>query len=134
MDSGGLGFSNALKLALPTEIHFELREYAQHIQEAFPRRRARVDRLLCRPQRGTARLHGPNDILQIADTTGEAVNACHRQYVTRPQEWSTVSNSSRPSVVVPLRFSARMTSQPGHATRTLGWKGPDRLCSPARNR
>jgi hypothetical protein len=43
---------------------------------------------------------------------GEAINARDHQHVALAEEVEDGGNSSRPAVLVPLRFSARIVSQP----------------------
>jgi hypothetical protein len=45
-----LGFGNALKLAPAAKIGSELREHAEHVEEALTSRRTGVDRLRCSPR------------------------------------------------------------------------------------
>jgi hypothetical protein len=48
------------------------------------------------------------DILQVSDAPGEAIVGGDHQNVAGLQEFQTVRGGSRASVVVPLRFSARI--------------------------
>jgi hypothetical protein len=49
----------------------------------------------------------------------QAIDAGDHEYVTLAKEVRMVLSSSRPWVVVPLRFSARMTSQPSRLNVTI---------------
>jgi hypothetical protein len=62
----------------------ELREHAEHVEEALSRRGTGVDRLLCRLERGALRLHGPDDVLQVADTS---VTKHHRHVTDDNHTW-----------------------------------------------
>jgi hypothetical protein len=74
VDTGGLGLGDALELPLTTEIGLELREHAEHVQEAFAGGRAGVDRLLRCSEARTLRFERADDVLQIADRTCQAVD------------------------------------------------------------
>src|SRR5438105_11632383 len=63
VDAGSLGLGDAFHLSLFAQVGLELREHAEHVEEALARRGAGIDRLLSGLQRGALRLHGPNDIL-----------------------------------------------------------------------
>src|ERR1700730_17615276 len=58
--TSGLSSRNALKLALATQIGFELGKHAKHIEKALAGGDARIDRLLCGLERCTARLNDPH--------------------------------------------------------------------------
>jgi hypothetical protein len=57
VDACGLCLGDAFELTLATQIGFELREHAEHVQEALAGSGAGIDRLRGRSQRGAAGLH-----------------------------------------------------------------------------
>jgi hypothetical protein len=63
-----------------------IREHPEHVEEALARRRAGVDRLFGRLQRGPLGSHGANDILKVPDTPREAINAGDHQHIALSQE------------------------------------------------
>jgi hypothetical protein len=116
--TSGLSSRNALKLALATQIGFELGKHAKHIEKALAGGGARIDRPLCGLERCTARLNDPHDVLQVAD----ARRFMRVTMSTSPlrRKSSTVRNSSRPAVVVPLRSISELpieSSLPASGTR-----------------
>jgi hypothetical protein len=72
--------SSPFKLPFAPQVGLERGEHPEHVQEAFARRRAGVDRLLGGPQRGALGPHGSNDILQVADAPGEAINTARFEF------------------------------------------------------
>jgi hypothetical protein len=57
------------------------------------------------------RLHGLHDVLQVAAAARQAIDAGYDQHVALAQEIQDGPELFPPSVVVPLRFSARMMWQ-----------------------
>jgi hypothetical protein len=53
----------------------------------------------------------PDNVLQVSNAPGQPVDAGHHQDVALTEEIQEVRSSSRPAVVVPLRFSDQMISQ-----------------------
>src|SRR5262249_31094459 len=86
VDASRLGLGDAFELALATEVGFEFGEDTEHIEEALPDGRTRVDRLLGRLERSAAGLHLAHDVLEVADAAGEAIDPGHHQDVARPEE------------------------------------------------
>jgi hypothetical protein len=68
-------------------ICLELGEDPEHVQEALAGGRAGVDRLLGRLEARAASPHCADDVLQIADAPGEAIDAGDRQDVVGVQEF-----------------------------------------------
>lgn len=122
IDPSGLGLGDTFEQALAPQVRFELSEHAEHVQEALAGGRAGIDRLSVArneapaPSR-SARCPGARRSIRVTIST----SPCRRKS-------STVRNSSRPTVVVPLRFSARTPRSWLRARRTLGWRHPDRSC------
>jgi hypothetical protein len=115
VDAGGLGLGDPFELALAPEVRLELSEHAEHVEEAFAGGRAGVDRLLGCLKRGLRTMSCRSPMLRARRSIRVPMRtspACRNS--------STVRSASRPSVVVPLRFSARMTSQPA-ARSAISW-------------
>jgi hypothetical protein len=70
-NAGQLCLGDTLKLALFTQVGFELGKNAQHIQERLAGRGTGINGLFCGLESGTLGLHGANDVLQVADTASE---------------------------------------------------------------
>jgi hypothetical protein len=64
-----------------------LGEHTQHVQKALPGGRAGVDRLLGRHEAGAAPPNVPDDVLQVADASGQAIDTGDYQNVTGMQEF-----------------------------------------------
>jgi hypothetical protein len=63
----------SFQLPLAPQVGFELREDAQHVQEALAGGGAGVDRLLRGLQDRAARPDSANDVLKVSDASGEAM-------------------------------------------------------------
>src|SRR5258707_5478145 len=83
VDAVRLRFGNALKLALLAQVRGK---DAENIEKALPRGCAGVDRLLRCLQRGATGTHLANDVLQVGDTSGEAIDPRHNQDVARMEK------------------------------------------------
>jgi len=93
----------------------------EHVEEALAGCRIGIDRLFSCLQRRTARLDSPHDVLKVANGARQPVNSRDHQCVTLSRKnWSSVASSSRPSVLVPVIFSDRITVQPA-AVRASSW-------------
>src|SRR5262249_86020 len=86
VDTARFRVRNTLKLTLLAQVGFELREYAEHVEEAFPRCRAGVDWLFSGSQGRSSRLHDTHDVLQVSDAAREAVNARDHQNISSAKE------------------------------------------------
>jgi hypothetical protein len=74
VDASSRGLGDPLQLALPAKVHLELREHAQHVQEALAGRRAGVDRLLRGPRDCPARPDSADDVLEVSDAPSETID------------------------------------------------------------
>jgi hypothetical protein len=118
--NAGLGLGDPLELALTTQVGLELCEHTEHVEEALAGGSAGVDRLFGGFQARAFCFERADDVLQIADRAREAMNASDISTSPLLIKSSTARSSARPCVLVPLCFSARMTSQPA-ARRAASW-------------
>ena len=75
VDAGRLCLRNAFQLALLAEIGFKLSEHAQHVEKGFAGGGAGIYRLLGCLQAGPLGLYGANDVLEITNAPGQAVDS-----------------------------------------------------------
>src|ERR1700682_1268950 len=75
VDTSGFSLGDTFGLSLFPQIRLELCKYPEHIHEGFTGCAGGFYRLLGGFQRSAPRLHRPDDILQIADAAGQAVDA-----------------------------------------------------------
>jgi hypothetical protein len=67
-------------------ICLELGEDPEHVQEALAGGRAGVDRLLGRLEAGAPPPNGPDDVLEVSDAPGNAIDAGDHQDVAGVQK------------------------------------------------
>jgi hypothetical protein len=103
VDATGFRPGDPLKLALASQVRFELGEHASMSRKHLPARRAGVDRLLGRFHRSAPRPHRANDVLQVADRAGEPVGPGDYEHVGFAEE---IQNS--PQFLVALEAEGYM--------------------------
>jgi hypothetical protein len=122
VDAGFLRLGNALKLALLPQLGFEFGEHAKHVEEAFSGGRVVVVSIGCSvalraaPLAFTARTmsrRSPMLRANLSILVTVSVSPGRRNS-------KIVCSSARPVVLVPLRFSERIISQPA-AFNAASW-------------
>jgi hypothetical protein len=87
VDPSRLRLGDAFELTLAAQVGLELGEHAQHVEEALSGGGAGVDRLLGRLEGGAARADRADDVLQIADAPGQAIDAGDHENVPGVQKF-----------------------------------------------
>lgn len=75
-----------LQLTFTPQIGFKFGENTQHIEESFAGGGTRIDRLFRRLEGNAFQVQGKNNVLEVIDAAGEAVNPRDGKDISRAQE------------------------------------------------
>ena len=86
VDALGFGGLDPFELPLPAQIGLELGEHAEHVEECLAGSRAGIDRLLGRFEGDAFGAQLVDDVLEVSDRAGEAVDPGDHEGVALVQE------------------------------------------------
>ncbi|CCB63750.1 protein of unknown function [Hyphomicrobium sp. MC1] len=79
-------FGDAFHLPFTSEIGLKFREYAKHVQKAFSRRRARINRLVRGAEGGSFGFDYLDNFLEVCHGASQSVHLRDHQNIAGPQE------------------------------------------------